>query len=158
MTIEDAGGVEAAADSASVSGLGWLPVRTVFEEDKWTRLTITVDANGRRVGGYEIRHGRMVAAGDHRAWLEPEDRDDLVSAGDAEGMVLGTTLHGLFEDDGFRHRFLAELAGRRGRTWAGSHVSFAAARQGQIDRIADACEEHLDLEALWRLVESAAPR
>ncbi len=158
VTIEDAGGVEAAVAPASVSGLGWLPVRTVFEEDKWTRLTTAVDANGRRVGGYEIRHGRMVAAGDHRAWLEPEDGDDLVSASDAEGTVLGTTLHGLFEDDGFRHRFLAELAGRRGRTWAGSHVSFAAARQSQIDRIANACEEHLDLEALWRLVESAASR
>ena len=82
----------------------------------------------------------------------------LISAADADGIVLGTTLHGLFEDDGFRHRFLAELAGRRGRTWADSGLSFAAARQGQIDRIADACEEHLDLDALWRLVESAALR
>jgi adenosylcobyric acid synthase len=156
VTIEDAGGVEAVA-RASVPGLGWLPVRTVFEKEKVTSLTTAVDANGRRVGGYEIRHGRMAAAGDHRAWLEPEDGDDLVSATDADGTVLGTTLHGLFEDDDFRQRFLAQLAGRRDRTWAGSHVSFAAARQSQIDRIADACEEHLDLEALWRLVESAAP-
>jgi adenosylcobyric acid synthase len=158
VTIEDAGGVEAAVASASVPGLGWLPVRTVFEEEKVTRLTTAVDTAGCRVGGYEIRHGRMAAVGDHRAWLEPEDGDDLISAGDEDEMVLGTTLHGLFEDDGFRHRFLADLAGRRGRTWADSGLSFAAARQGQIDRVADACEEYLDLDALWRLVESAALR
>ncbi len=156
VTIEDAGGVEAAVASPSVPGLGWLPVRTFFEAEKVTRLSRARDHDGRRVGGYEIRHGRMTALGQHRPWLSLENDPDLVSASDAGGTVLGTTLHGLFEDDAFRHRFLAELAGRRGRTWAGSGVSFAAARQDQIDRVADACEEHLDLEALWRLVESAS--
>jgi adenosylcobyric acid synthase len=156
--IEDPGGVEAVAASASVQGLGWLPLRTVFEAEKVTRLSSARDNDGRPVGGYEIRHGRMAALGEHRPWLSLEDEGELVSASDAGGTVLGTTLHGLFENDGFRHRFLAELAGGRGRTWADSGLSFAAARQGQIDRIADACEEHLDLEALWRLVESAALR
>ena len=73
--------------------------------------------------------------------------------------MLGTTLHGLFEDDGFRSPLpRPSWPARRGRAWAASGLSFAAARQGQIDRIADACEEHLDLDALWRLVESAALR
>ena len=157
--IEDVGGVESRDGAAQ--GLGWLPLRTVFETDKITRLSSAMDADGRPVTGYEIRHGRLIALDDHRPWLAPDgtaEDDDVISAADAEGTVLGTTLHGLFEDDGFRHRFLAELARRRGRTWADSSLSFAAARQGQIDRIADACEEHLDLDALWRLVESAALR
>ncbi len=121
-----------------------------------------MDATGDRVGGYEIRHGRMTAVGAHRPWLslegEGDGEGDLVSASNADGSVLGTTLHGLFENDGFRHRFLADLAERRGRDWRGSDLSYGAAREAQIDRIADACEEHLDLEALWRLVESAAIR
>jgi hypothetical protein len=29
-------------------------------------------------------------------------------------------------------------------------------RQRQIDRVADACEEHLDLDRLWGLVETGA--
>ena len=145
--------------SASVQGLGWLPVRTVFEEEKVTRLpppwTPTVGRwAATRSGTGAWRRWVTIGPG----WRRRERRTTLISAGDDDGIVLGTTLHGLFEDDGFRHRFLAELAGRRGRTWADSGLSFAAARQGQIDRVADACEEHLDLDALWRLVESAALR
>jgi adenosylcobyric acid synthase len=44
------------------------------------------------------------------------------------------------------------VAERRGKRWAPSGVSFARARQGQIDQLADLCQEHLDLEALWLLV------
>jgi adenosylcobyric acid synthase len=168
-TIFDRDGVEATTSgSAAAEGLGWLPVRTEFEADKLTRLTAAVDAAGECVGGYEIRHGRMTAVGAQRPWLslegegegdgEAEDVGELVSASNTDGSVLGTTLHGLFENDGFRHRFLADLAERRGRAWPGSDLSYGAAREAQIDRIADACEEHLDLEALWRLVESAALR
>jgi adenosylcobyric acid synthase len=148
--IEDSEGIESPV--RSTEGLGWLPVRTVFGPDKCTRLSVGTDRQGRPVRGYEIRHGCIVASGDHRPWLTSED-GDIVSAGDADGTVLGTTLHGLFEDDDFRDRFLAGVAARRGRSRPASGLSYAAARQAQIDRIADACEEHLDTDALWRLVE-----
>ena len=105
------------------------------------------------VAGYEIRHGRLRAEREHRAWLAFDG--ELISASDAEGSVLGTTVHGLFENDEFRTRFLAHVAARRGRAWSPSGLSYAEARQRQIDRVADACEEYLDLEALWRLLESA---
>jgi adenosylcobyric acid synthase len=72
---------------------------------------------------------------------------------DATGAVLGTTLHGLFEEDAFRSHFLGFVAARRGRVWASTGTSYAAARERQIERIADACEEHLDTERLWRLVD-----
>ena len=40
------------------------------------------------------------------------------------------------------------------RPWEPSGLDYAAARQAQIDRVADACEEHLDLERIWRIVET----
>jgi hypothetical protein len=66
--------------------------------------------------------------------------------------VCGSSLHGLLEGDEFRGTLLGAVAERRGKRWAPSGVSFARARQGQIDQLADLCQENLDLEALWRLV------
>jgi adenosylcobyric acid synthase len=64
----------------------------------------------------------------------------------------------VFESDGFRAAFLAEVARRRGRVFAAGEVSFAAARRAQADRLADTLEAHLDLAALEELVEQGAMR
>jgi adenosylcobyric acid synthase len=158
--IDDPSGVESA--QPATDGLGWLPVRTVFEADKVTRLIETTDPGGEVVRGYEIRHGRVSAGPGCRPWLGSgadsdgaPDTDGTISARAASGAVLGTTVHGLFEEDGFRTAFLSEVAARRGRAWRPSGFSFAEARERQIDRIADACETHLDLDRLWRLLESS---
>jgi adenosylcobyric acid synthase len=153
-SLEDPEGIE----SGSSLGLGWLAVRTRFEAHKVTRLTTAVDVvSGETVRGYEIRHGQLIEErSDHRPWLRPAG-GEVISARDASGNVRGTTLHGLFENDSFRVRFLADLAAQRGQEWHSSGERFDAARQRQIDRVADACEEHLDLDALWRLLEEAAP-
>ncbi len=63
---------------------------------------------------------------------------------------LGTSLHGLFEEDGFRAAFLTQVAARRGKRWTGSGLSFAAAREAQIDRLADA----LEATSTWALVQA----
>jgi adenosylcobyric acid synthase len=70
---------------------------------------------------------------------------------DAPRPVLGTSLHGLLEADRFRAALLARVAG----TTAGTPgVSFAAARQAQVDRLADLVEAHLDLAAIDRLIQT----
>jgi adenosylcobyric acid synthase len=140
--------------------LGWLPVRTVYVADKVTRLAVGSGPDGTRVRGYEIRHGRIEPRTGWVPWLTTGTAGDALGALDASGGVLGTTLHGLFEDDGFRSWFLGFVAARRGRPWRPAGKSYAAARERQIDRIADACAEHLDTDRLWRLVEegSLSPR
>jgi adenosylcobyric acid synthase len=106
------------------------------------------------ISGYEIHHGRTHAGpsavpwflmGDDRGYRTEGIIDDLHGVG-------GSSLHGLLEGDEFRNTLLGAVAERRGKRWAPSGVSFARARQGQIDQLADLCEENLDLEALWRLV------
>ena len=153
--IDDPDGVE--SSEPEVSGLGWLPVHTVFEASKLTRLATvtTADPESFTVAGYEIRHGRLHPAPSFSAWFD-DQHDDTVSARDESGLVLGTTLHGLFESDAFRSSFLASVAARRDRQWQPSGLEFAKVREDQIDRVADACEAHLDLEQMWRLVESGS--
>ena len=152
--LDDPAGVESTEPASD--GLGWLPVRTGFEAEKITRLTRGHAPDGHTVRGYEIRRGRINPRPGCLPWLTGESAADGLGARDAAGAVLGTTLHGLFEDDAFRSWFLGYVAARRGRTWRPSQMSYAAARERQIDRIADACEEYLDTERLWRIVEEGS--
>ena len=149
-----------------VPGLGLLPVRTVFGPEKVTacRAGRSVDG-GYRVEGYEIHHGRhSVSAGEPWFALEAgvppgsvaEPVAEAEGLADAERGVYGSALHGLFESDAFRAAFLAGVAARRGKEWWSSEVSFPALREAQIDRLADACERHLDMDALLAIAGEAA--
>ncbi|HVW33345.1 MAG TPA: cobyric acid synthase, partial [Acidimicrobiia bacterium] len=155
-TIDD--GIESGA--GAVAGLGRLPVDTRFEAGKITRPRRGAarlpgpDGRPLAVDGYQIHHGRSTSGA---PWIELDDAWGAQPDGatSADGAVLGTSLHGLFETDGFRAAFLERVAARRGRAFRPSGLSFAAARQAQFDRLADLVEAHLDLAALLRLIATA---
>jgi adenosylcobyric acid synthase len=141
----------------SVDGLGLLPIEITFA----ARKTVTRSA-GSAYGsvpahGYEIHHGYVSSAD---AALAPLlTYADGRPEGAVAGNVSGTHWHGAFESDGFRRRYLAEaarLAGRHGFRVA-PDTSFAAARERTLDLLGDLVEEHLDTDALWRLVEGGPP-
>ena len=129
----------------SVDGLGWLDAITEFEAVKVTRRR-SGRGLGQPVTGYQIHHGRTRSAG---GWIELEGAE--LDGAEGHG-VLGTSLHGLFEEDGFRGAFLAEVAARRGKDWNGGGGSFSAERERRFDRLADLLEAHLDIERLLGIV------
>ena len=140
-----------------VAGLGRLDVDTVFEPSKLTRQR-RGESMGQRATGYEIRHGRVTRRDGSPGWVHLDDcygREDD-GAVDAEARVLGTSLHGLFEQDGFRGAFLTEVGRRAGKTFVPAGMSFAAARDTQFERLADLIEAHLDVDAVGALIEGAA--
>jgi adenosylcobyric acid synthase len=97
-------------------------------------------------------------AGDDTAGDETSgDRAGGEVLGWHRGRVAGTTLHGLFERDGFRADVLAWAAARAGKRWVAGDVDFAASRLARLDRIADTLEAHLDLERLSSLIAEARP-
>jgi adenosylcobyric acid synthase len=62
----------------------------------------------------------------------------------------------VFESDAFRAAFLQVVAERRSKRWQPSGVSYGSLRERQIDRLADACERHIDLDALLAIAAEAA--
>jgi adenosylcobyric acid synthase len=140
--------------AGSVPGVGWLAADTIFEPEKVTRPRRGV-AFGAAVDGYQIHHGRTVGTG---PWIELDDHwgAEADGARSPDGRVLGTTLHGLFDSDGLRAAFLAEVARRRGKPFSPSGISFAAAREAQLDRLADLVEAHLDTAALEALIKEGS--
>jgi adenosylcobyric acid synthase len=125
-----------------VVGLDLLPGTVRFIADKVLGRPVG-SWEGRPVEGYEIHHG--VA-----------DLDGTFPGGSHRGAVWGTMWHGTLENDGFRRAFLARIAEANGSTWTAQAGApgFEARRKAMIDTLADAVEEHLDVESLLHLAQS----
>jgi adenosylcobyric acid synthase len=140
-----------------VAGLGLLPLRIGFAERKTLARPSGTAFGGAPVHGYEIHHGYVASASPHLPPLIYGS--DGHAEGVAAGNVFGTHWHGAFESDEVRRRFLvvaARLAGRHGFQPA-LDTRYAAVREHAVDVLADLVEEHVDTEALWRLIESGPP-
>lgn len=138
--ISDPHGVEG-CPGASAQGLGLLDVRTEFGPGKVLRLP-EGSALGAPASGYEIHHGR-VKVGDAEEFL----------GGARSGSVFGTMWHGSLEGDELRAAWLREAAA--GREVSTGTVSFASAREGRIELLADMIDEHLDVDALLSMLTDA---
>jgi adenosylcobyric acid synthase len=149
-TIHD----EVESRRGAVPGLGLLPVDITFGARK-TLARSSGFGLAAPVHGYEIHHG-YVSHGVAEPLLRYADGRP---EGAVVGNVSGTHWHGAFESDEFRRRYLAEAARQAGRHgFAGaSDTRFAAVRERALDVLGDLVEEHLDTEALWRLIEHGPP-
>ncbi|MCX7619293.1 MAG: cobyric acid synthase [Acidimicrobiales bacterium] len=136
--------------SGLVKGLGFLPVDTVFGPEKVTRLR-TGHADGARVSGYQIHHGRVRQTGGD-PFVVFDDSDPAELDGVRAGRFVGTTLHGLFDADEFRRNFLGQVAASRGKRWYSDGPSLEALRTAAVDSLADVLEERLDLDAVEQLI------
>ncbi|AXE39590.1 cobyric acid synthase [Acidipropionibacterium virtanenii] len=142
--IVDPDGEEAAAGSR-IEGLGLLPVEVDFSAAKTLALSHG-SWNGISVGGYEIHHGSCSID------QEAADTEPFLD-GVRAGSVWGTMWHGAFESDDFRRAWLEEAAAEAGVDWHPNRdaTGYGARREQMIDTLADAVEEHLDVDALFDL-------
>ncbi|MGE6792788.1 cobyric acid synthase [Pseudomonas guineae] len=143
MQIDDPQGLEGAAGSSA--GLGLLDFSTVLEAEKQLRnVHGQLCLDDAPVSGYEIHAGVSTGAGLNAAVRLDDGRAD--GGMSADGQVLGTYLHGLFE----RTEACSALL-----RWAGlrevQHVDYHALRERDIERLADLVEAHLDAERLRQL-------
>jgi len=134
-----------------VAGLGLLDVETTFERPKLVRRS-RGRADGEEVDGYQIRFGRP--SGEGRPWLELDgEPEGCVARSDT---VFGSSLHGLFDADGFRSGLLRSVASRRDREYAPAAVGFADELEAYHDRLADWLEADLyDIDRLQTIAATA---
>src|SRR5690625_3043034 len=143
--IHDPDGVE--GEPGSSPGLGWLDLETTLAEDKQLRrVRGRLALDDVAVEGYEIHCGRTRGPALSRPSSRLNDgRAD--GAMSADGQILGSYLHGLFDHP----QALAALL-----RWAGlakaEAFDIAAAQEATIERLADAVQQHLDTSMLERLL------
>ena len=156
--LRDPGHSESQVPEAA--GLGLLDMEVEFEKEKRTvQATATVECgtgwpeklSGTRVDGYEIHTGRNSYGPEAQPWLRIGGETDGVM--NAQGNVLGTYLHGLF-DDGRLFAAAAdrirELRGDAGKEQ--QPVSMEEFREKEFDRIAAIVRESVDMEAVYRII------
>lgn len=145
--IADPDGIEGPAGQCA--GLSLLDMKTVLmPEKRLERVAGNLAFGAAPVSGYEIHMGitRGPALASPLVRLQGKDGrcDGAISP---DQRILGTYLHGLFDEAGACHALLE---------WAGLECAAAfdykAAREGGIDRMADAVEAHMDVKALLSLL------
>lgn len=138
-----------------VEALGWLDAATDFQSVKITRQR-RGEALGEALHGYQIHHGVVSGGSAARPWIQLDDGYGTTAEGSSDGrQTYGTTLHGLFESDGFRSAFLTAVAARRAKRFKAGALSFAAARAAQFDVLGDLVDRHIDMAAVGALIEGA---
>ena len=132
--------------AGTVAGLGLLPVATRFGRDK---------VLGRPTGSY-LGHGVTSAYEIHHGIVTVDGGEPFLD-GCSAGSVRGTVWHGALESDGLRRALLAEVAQSCGRDWTPGERSFADVREARLDVLGDLVANHLDTDAVLRLLEHGAP-
>lgn len=157
--VRDAEGVEG---GGRMQGLGLLPISTALASDKITRRAeaqlFTPELFGQdmmcsKASGYEIHLGiteyemgakpllQLRREGQQQAVIE----DGVTSA---NGRVIGTYLHGFFDDDEFRHAFLRASRAACHLNPPRSFANFKAEREARFDRLAAHVRHAIDLNAI----------
>ncbi len=141
-------GIEGTAGAVSIKGLGLLKVSTRFSEySKQTKQVgkiitgggaILGPVRGEMVRGYEIHMG--ITEGANHAFGD----DGCMSE---SGLVIGTYLHGLFENENIRNSFLGYLYKRKG-------MIFRHKEEGDsIEELAKFVEGNVNMGLIYRKLE-----
>ncbi len=140
--ISDPAGME--GHVRDIDGLGLLDIDTVMEPEKVVRnVQATSLLYDTPLQGYEIHIGRTTGPDMGRPFARVgEHADGAISP---DGRIMGTYLHGIFNADEFRRKFLHNLGVRS------SFVNYRAGVEAALDELAEGLETHLDINALFNL-------
>ena len=158
--IRDPLGVESGLQE--IRGLGLLDVETLFTAAKHTvrsRVTVCSDqglmrgTKGMVLDGYEIHMGRSEGGQAGDSPLGRSERGISEGVVNAGGDVVGTYLHGIFDNAAFTRAVLDNIRLAKGLAPLASAISdYAAFRLKEYDHLADMVEEFLDIAALRRII------
>ena len=158
--IHDSDHVESGVSRSQ--GLGLLPITTTFVPTKETHQIkgnviadygLLAEAHNVKFEGYEIHMGSTESDESSVAFRIRERSskpcDTLDGCLDARGRVLGTYIHGLFQNQELRRGILRHIAFSKGRT-----LSFNGddhKRDVEYDRLAKLVRDSLDMELIYTI-------
>jgi adenosylcobyric acid synthase len=139
-------------------GLGLLPIITEMEEVKTTiqtRLQIKTNhellsaLNGSYVSGYEIHMGKTIAVRPVETFLE-SDGERLT--GISEGNVIGTYMHGIFDNTELTDLLLNSIRRKKNLPEQTSSAQYQDQMDMEFGRLEMILRDHLDMEAIYRIL------
>ncbi len=145
-------------------GLGLLPGVTIFKGDKITnqvRAIADLDFYRGEVTGYEIHMGRTyLKSGMKRAFTIFERSgksvmDDGGGAVSPDGNVIGTYIHGIFDNDAFRHAFLDHIRMKKGLTSPGNGKKNKCGIDWdeEYNKLANIVRSNIDMDKVYEIMQ-----
>jgi adenosylcobyric acid synthase len=138
-------------------GLGLLPIRTAMQAQKVTRIC-SGEINGGslfgqpltdlRIAGYEIHVGKTL-------YLDHAEPFATLSSGELDGcisvnrQILGSYLHGIFDEDRFRHAFVTATRSFCKLAAPSAVNPWKAQREESLNRLAQQVSRSLDMHRIF---------
>ena len=143
------------------AGLGLLDMEVTFAPEKLTRQSkaqICAEdgwlspLKDTILDGYEIHAGHNRFGKECRPWLTIDGQvDGVMNAG---GNVLGSYLHGLFDDGSFFGAIASHVRKQEGRQDAAAKpMTLDEFREREFDRIANIVRASLDMEKIYKIIK-----
>lgn len=140
-------------------GMGLLDVETTLFTDKVTRQVAArrkADGDGFGLAGYEIHMGRTTLGSGAAPMFEVSGPDGTEAHDDGaaslDGKVWGTYIHGLFENDGFRHSLIDGLMAGKKTPTKEARLCYSRLKEEGFERLADHLEKSVDIDAIMGLM------
>ncbi|MBV4431627.1 cobyric acid synthase [Clostridium tyrobutyricum] len=137
-------------------GMGLLDIDTVLERNK---VTTRVEAKNKycTVRGYEIHMGNSKYGSKAKSFFEIVNKNGVeVSLKDGavnyKNNVIGTYIHGVFDDMDFRQYILNIVRDKKHLEHKHS-LSYAEIRENELDKLADIVRSNIDMKALYDIVK-----
>ena len=154
--LEDPNNLE---HGGSLRGMGLIDTTTLFEEEKVrTRVTGTVgeiDGFYQKLShttftGYEIHMGKTQGTQCHVATLSSGVKDGTV-----QGNILGSYVHGIFDEGDFYLKLVEILLEKKGIEGAVTeNITYETYKNQQYDLLADGLRDSLDMKKIYEILEA----
>ena len=171
--LVDEEGTEGGVPGIRLPGMGLLPCRTSFQEEKtrtrvegqFCRLSgVFACLSEQRLEGYEIHMGETEPIGGKagaesalsqvREYQKTKEEGREKADGYGAENLYGSYLHGIFDAPGIAERMIRALYAKKGLgDWSHRRtLSYRDYQEQQYEKLAAALREHLDMEAIYRML------
>lgn len=158
-TIEDLEGVE--GEKTIEEGFALLDIKTIFNKKKLTRQikgivteqsSILKRCNGLSVSGYEIHNGKSIASKVAKAFINDID-GEIVGVCSQDGKVLGTYLHGIFDEGDFAKELINNIKVYNNMELTNEEsIDYEKYKLEQYDKLANLLEENIDMKKVEDII------
>ncbi|AHJ12806.1 MULTISPECIES: cobyric acid synthase [Sulfurospirillum] len=151
--IQDEFGIESSIQE--ITGLGLLDIETTMLKEKTTtQFEGLLSCNTGflqgmtkcRIKGYEIHQG--ITYGNEANLFEGTE----ALLGAIRDNVIGTYIHGVFDNSDFTTEFLNRIREKKGITKVDEVFDYDAYKQGEYDKLALLLRENLDMRAIYNII------
>ena len=143
-----------------ISGLDLLDIETVMETVKTTTQYknkiknaqgILSGTEGIEISGYEIHQGYSYPVNEEKTEIKCIF-DDKKLKGAVKGNIVGTYIHGIFDNSEFTSHFLNEVRKRKGLDKKEENFSFSEYKNKEYDKLAQVLRENVNIEKIYEII------